>query len=226
MSDPAPLARFDADAPDADEVRESHVVLRTLKRVRALIVLVPLIGGLLAAASIGASKLWAEIPEREAVSPEATCWDKSVRPVDECPEPVGPFGLRWVFPSFRADDPRCERVVRSRRQQQRPLEFACSLRFDQRPVTVTYSVRTSLEQGLTFLQRRYGVDPRPEADGERLVFRAAKATDGVWMVTVAYAEHPFAVTVEAPKRRLRDDALAELVEFRPAEQIRVRTGQG
>lgn len=221
MSAPDPMAQFGADAPDADEVRERHVVLRTLKRVRALLVLLPLVAALLVVAGIGASKLWAELPQRTDVSPEVTCWDRTVRPVDECTEPAGPFGLRWVFPSFRADDPRCEKVARTSRDEARPLEYACTYSFDQRPVRVTYSVRTSLHQGLAFLERRYDAPPRRDADGERLVFRASSPS-GVHVTTVAYADHPFAVTVEAPEPGLRDDALAELVQFRPAEQVRVR----
>jgi hypothetical protein len=218
-----PIAPFGTDASDDDEVRERHVVLRTVKRLRSLIVLVPLAAVVLVAAGIGASKLWAEIPVREDPDPPVTCWDGTETTLSECSEPTGLRGLRWVFPSFRPSDDACERVRRSERNQERPLEVACTSSFDQRPVTLTYSVRTSLDQGLTFLERRYGEPPTEDADGERLVFRSQGADeDGLHSATVAYADHPFAVTVEAPDPDVRDDALAELVRYRPADEVVAR----
>ena len=97
------------------------------------------------------------------------------------------------------------------------------LRLDQRPIVITYNVRRSPEALRDHVQESYGTEPVPEADGERLVFRSNRADgDGLFRVTVVYAAHPFAVTVEAPDRRLRDDALGELVDFRPADEVLVR----
>lgn len=223
MSDPAPMSRFGGDAPDADEVGERHVVLRTLKRVRVMIVLVPLVVGLLVVASIGADKLFEDVPDRAATDPVVTCWNGSEAPASTCPEPSGKFGLRWVFPSFKPDDGRCVEIKRRQRSQARPVEFSCSQSFDQRPINVTYSARTSTQQGLTFLQRSYGVQSVEDADGERLVFRAAKPDEeGLYRVTVAYADYPFSVTVAAPEAELRDTALDELVRFRAADNLLVR----
>lgn len=221
MSDPAPMARFGGDAPDPDGNDERPALLRFLKRARALIVLVPLVVGLLVAASIGASKLWAELPERVAPPPDVTCWNGSTAPLTECPPPTGKGGLRWVFPSFRAQDAQCREIRRPASDRARPVEFTCDLRLDQRPVTVVYSVRTSVTQGLAFLERSYGSDPA--ADGELLVFRDRRPDDeGSYRLTAAYAEHPYSVTVQAPEPGLRDTALAELVEFRPAERLLAR----
>ncbi|MCW2815252.1 MAG: hypothetical protein JWN84_2707 [Nocardioides sp.] len=228
MSDPAPMTRFgggatDPEQPDADG--EPHVVLRVLKRVRSAVVLVPLVAGLLFAASTGASKLFADVPERVAAPPEVTCWNGSTAPLASCPAPQGKAGLRWVFPSFRiADtDARCAPVQRRSRDSARPVEFACDLSFDQLPVTVTYSARTAVRQGLAFLARTYGAEGVPEADGDRLAFRSGRADDdGAFRVTVAYAEHPYSVTVEAPEAGLRDAALGELVDFRPADALATR----
>lgn len=222
MSDQAPMARFGGDAPDADDVGERHVVLRTLRRVRVAVVLVPLVVGLLVAASIGAGKLFEDVPQRAAPSPDVTCWNGSESPVTACPEPRGKFGLRWVFPSFRPDQTSCAPVSRRKRAEVRPVEFACDLRYDQRPITVTYSARTSLKEGLSFLERSYGAAPEPEADGDRLAFRSKKPDEGLYRVTIAYADYPFSVTVEAPEIGLRDTALDELVRFRPATQVLVR----
>lgn len=229
MSDPAPMARFgggatDPDRPDDDD-GERHVVLRVLKRVRAAVVLVPLVAGLLVAASIGASKLFADVPERVAAPPDVTCWNGSTAPLASCPDPRGKAGLRWVFPSFRvADtDAACTPVQRRQRDSARPVEFACDLQFEQLPITVTYTARTAVASGLAFLERTYGVEGEPEADGERLVFRTARADDdGAFRVTVAYAEHPYSVTVAAPEPGLRDAALGELVDFRPADVLATR----
>lgn len=223
MSDPDPMSRFDPEAPDADDLDERHVAFRTLKRVRVLLVLGTLLVGLLVAAGIGASKLWADPPERDAVSQTVTCWNGTEAPLDECTEPEGGRGLQWVFPSFRLDDTRCEEIKRPARTEKRPVEFTCDRTLDQRRVVLVYTARTSLDQGLAFLRRTYDATPDEEADGERLVFRSSVVDDdGFVELTAAYAEHPFTVTVRAPTEELRDTALDELVRFRPADQVVVR----
>lgn len=223
MSDPDPMARFDPDAPDADDLEERHVAFRALKRMRALLVLGPLVVGLLVAAGIGASKLWADPPERDAVSMVVTCWNGVEAPADECTEPQGGPGLQWVFPSFRLDDARCQEIKRPARDEPRPVEFTCDRTLDQRRVVLVYTARTSLDQGMAFLRRTYDASPDEQADGERLVFRSPVVDDnGNVALTAAYAEHPFTVTVRAPTEELRDTALDELVQFRPADEVVVR----
>ncbi|MFB9315355.1 hypothetical protein [Nocardioides plantarum] len=220
MSDPAPPTRFGGDAPDG-ETGERNVVLRTLLRLRSVLVLVPLLAGLLIAAAIGAGMLWADIPDRQLTGPDVTCWDGQSAPVTDCTEPRGRRGLHWVFPSYQIRDERC--VPLERRGSSSPYQVACALRFDQRPVTVTYTARSSADDLLKALRASYGAKPVSEADGERLVFRGSSAgSNGLYRVTVAYAGHPFSVTVEAPDRRVRDTALDELVTFRPADQVVVR----
>jgi hypothetical protein len=82
-------------------------------------------------------------------------------------------------------------------------------------------VRTSVREGLAFLERTYGT--APVADGDRLVFRAAGPDGtGAYRLTVAYAEHPFSVTVGAPDPGLRDTALEQLVEMRPGDRVLTR----
>jgi hypothetical protein len=225
MSDPAPMDRFGTHASDvdaADGPDEAHVVTRTLKRARVLIVLVPLVVGLLVAASIGAGKLFEDVPERGAVAPEVTCWNGTRSTAADCPEPRGRSGLRWVFPSFNPGDSRCAQVSGPKRAGGRPVQFACALQYDQRPVTITYAAHAEPERDLRSLERSYGFPPEPEADGARLAFRSDQPQDGLYRVTIAYADHPFSVTVQAPEPGLRDTALDELVRFRPAPQVLVR----
>lgn len=221
MSDPAPPSRLLGGGDPESDTGEGNPVLRTLKRVRAFLVLVPLVVGLLVAAGIGAEKLWADLPERTAVGPDVTCWDGRTAPAIECTSPRGLRGLQWVFPSFQPRDERC--VLQRTSTNRRPYDVACSLRFDQRPVTVTYALRGDADALVEAVRTAYGTRPTGEADGDRLVFRSNRPDDeGRYRVTVVYAEHPYAVTVQAPDRRVRDTALAELVSFRPASQVLVR----
>jgi hypothetical protein len=228
MSDPAPLSSFGDDATEENgdhdgdhDGDQRHVVLRTLLRLRSVIVLVPLVAGLLVAAGVGAGMLWADLPQKTVSGTEVTCWDGRSAPLTDCSEPRGPWGVHWVFPSYRPGDERCERVRTQGKAS--PYDIACHLRLDQRSVTVTYAVRGTPEGLLKAVRRSYGIEPVDEARGERLVFRAGRAdSEGIFRVTVLYADHPFAVTVEAPDRRLRDTALDELVSFRPADQVLVR----
>lgn len=222
MSDSAPTPRFGRDAPEGD-AGERHVVVRTLLRLRSFIVLVPLVVGVLVAASIGASKLWADIPQKTVAGPNVVCWDGRTIPVTDCVEPRGKRGLHWVFPSYKPWDKRCALVGGRSRTVVRPFDVACNVRFDQRPVTVTYAVRGSAEALVAAVRKSYGNRPVTEADGDRIVFRSNRPdAEGLYRTTITYAEHPFAVTVEAPDQRLRDTALDELVRFRPADQIIVR----
>lgn len=225
MSDRPGVADFDDGAPDAEEVQERHVVLRFLKRSRAALVLVPLVVGLVVAAGIGAQKLWAEVPERAIPVTEVVCWDGSRLPETDCTEPRGPAGLRWVFPSFRPSEQDCRQVERGQRPTAPPWEFSCETSYDLRPVTITYSIRNSVDAGLEFLERTYGGPARELAGGERLVFASSRARGGIYSTTVAYADHPFSVTVQAPALDVRDGALAELVDLRPAGDLRVRPGR-
>lgn len=204
------------------ERAERPLVVRLLLRWRAAIVLVPLLGGLLYAAAVGADKLWADLPDQPMPPALQTCWDGV--DAETCDEPAGVRGLRWVFPSFRPGTGSCTEVVRDQRRRERPLEWACTARLDGSRVTVTYSVRTSTEAGIAYLRRTFDEPPQPAADGDRLVFADTGAgPDGRYEVTVAYAEHPFAVTVSCITLRLCDLALDELVDFRDADQVLTRS---
>src|SRR5438874_1636976 len=68
-------------------------VARFLHRWRAPLVLVPLVGGLVAAGGVGASMLWAHLPDRAAAG-AVTCWDGAQRSAGACSQPHGLPGLR------------------------------------------------------------------------------------------------------------------------------------
>ncbi len=210
-----------APRPGSTESTERPLVLRLLLRWRAVIVLLPLLAGLLYAASVGAEKLWADLPPKTVPPVLVTCWDGEQ--AESCEEPTDLRGLRWVFPSFRPGAGGCEEVVRDQRNLERPLEWACTARLDGGDVGITYSVRTSTEAGLAYLRRTYPGQPQPAAGGDRLVFADTKpGPDGRYEVAVAYADHPFAVTVSAITLRLCYLALDELVQLRDADQVVVR----
>ncbi|WP_309646974.1 hypothetical protein [Nocardioides sp.] len=216
---------MDDAAPTSTESNERPLVLRLLVRLRAVIVLLPLLAGLLYAASVGADKLWADLPEKTLPPVVQTCWDG--QEAATCAAPTGVRGLRWVFPSFRPGTGSCQERVRDQRKLERPLEWACTAPLDGSQVSITYSVRTSTEAGLAYLRRIFANQPQPAADGDRLVFAGTKpGPDGRFEVTVAYADHPFAVTVAATTLRLCDLALDELVQFRDADQVVVRKSSG
>jgi hypothetical protein len=187
-------------------------------------VLVPALAGIAYGGAVGAQMLWAE-PD-SAVAPEAavTCWDGSAGTGDDCPPPTGRDGLRWVFPSFRPAEQRCRRVVYEDAGAMGPLEFACRQRIEGSRATISYSERSDLDRGLAYFAQRYDdVDVRRVADGTRLLYRDdTPRPDGSYEVTVAYAAHPFAVTVSARNERLRDTVLEESVRLRPERYVRVR----
>ncbi len=206
-------------AEDDDEVRERPVVLRVLKRWRALIVLLPLVIALGVAAAIGARLLWADVPERVAPAPDVTCWDLTVVPESQCPVPSGVAGLRWVFPSFTPGRSDCTEVAR---EEPLPFEWRCRVVLDGEPIRLAYSARPSTEQALSSLRQRYTDEPESVADGERLVFRLPNRAEAGYMLAVAYERYPFVVTVTAATIGLRERALEQLLEFRPDDQVLAR----
>lgn len=204
------------------ESSERPRAVRVLLRWRAAIVLVPLVAGLLLAGSVGAEKLWADLPAKPEPAVQLTCWNGEEG--TDCPEPAGVKGLRWVFPSFRPGLRTCREVARAGAGQERPLEWACRARLDGSDVVITYTVRTSTQAGLGYLRRTVTPRPTRTEDGDHLVFATTKpGPDGRFAVTVAYADHPFTVTASAVTLRLCNLALDELVQLRDADQVLVRS---
>jgi hypothetical protein len=195
----------------------------TLLRWRAPLVLVPLLVAIAYSGTVGARMLWGEPTRAPEAAPVVTCWDGSEEVAADCTEPTGVAGLRWVFPSFKPGEQRCSKVEYENAASG-PLEYACRKRVEGTTARISYSERATLEGGLTFFANRYdGVDPVPTAAGTRTIYRESEPRgDGRYDVTVAYVNHPYAVTVTAVNERLRDKVLSDAVTFRPERYLMVR----
>lgn len=223
---PVYLGRDGVDEPPGDQPAAPGLV-----GWRSLLVVAPLVVGLLVSGGIGAQMLWAQIPSKDpAAAPKAatvTCWDGLVRVSAECTFPSGAKGLRYVWPSLRRAGSSCRDVSKDRPESRRVEVWECRVRAGEANVTITYSEFTSTAAGLRFHQRIYGADVREaKADDEsaaRYVWRDAgdgRADDTE--VASMYVRFPYAVSVRAPTRPIRDQALRTLVEFRPATDFRTR----
>jgi hypothetical protein len=192
-------------------------------RLRAVLVVVPLIVGLLVVAGIGARMLLADIPdpEPETEVADVTCWDGKSLPAEDCSSPTGRAGLRWVFPSFKPDLLGCRNVLLEHPEYKRPTMFECEGSVATGSVTITYSELSGVPAGRAYLEKEYGV-AGDEIDGDRLRWDDSGVNDGIYESDVMYADAPFAVEVRARSAQARDDALESLIRFRPADHITVR----
>ncbi len=196
----------------------------TLLRWRAPLVLIPLTLALAYSGMVGAQMLWGQDAPAAATEQVVTCWDGTEAFAAGCPETTGVPGLRWTFPSFEPGSSQCRKVTYRGDPATRPLEFSCRTRVDGTAARISYSERSNLERGLAYFDKRYqGVRPTRIGAGTRIVYRDPEPRkDGSYEVTVAYADHPFAVTVNAVNERLRDRVLDDSVSSRPARFVQVR----
>lgn len=201
-----------------------HRLGAALRRWRAPIVILPLVVGLGYSGVVGARLLWTETTPDAATGPVVVCWDGSEAVAADCPDPAGLAGLRWVFPSFRLGADGCKRVTFRDTSTARPLEYTCTVRARGGRAGVKYSQRSDLQSGLDYFANRYdGVRPERTAGGARLVYRdRARSDRGSFDVTVALTTYPFAVTVSADTKRVREAALAKWVSFRDDQFLSVR----
>lgn len=207
-----------------DDVPERHGVLRFLRRWRLPLVLIPLVAGLVVAGEIGAGMLWADVPDRETAPATVVCWDGVEQPRADCAQPTGAAGLRWVFPQFRPHSHRCHRLKRPSGPSKRPTQWNCSASFRGTRVMVVYSQSSTPQRGLKYFRTRYAsVEERRSANRQRATWRVdAPNSRGRFQVSSSYLRFPYAVTVTAASVKLRESALDELVDFRPAGDILVR----
>lgn len=188
------------------------------RRWRVVLVLTPALALIVGAAAQGHRLLWAPVPEPPPPPVEVRCWDGSIAEPDACGIPDGLRGLAWVFPSLNVRSPRCGPVERAPRALERPTELRCAYQFQQELVTVTYSRRTTLNRGLSYLDAIFPTGPLPLAGG-LLRFEDAERRPAGYEAALAYADYPFAVEVSAPDAVTRDAALEDLVQLRPAGQL-------
>ena len=235
----APVLRFPDrpdDRPDAHPdlplaPSNGHPRLRGLwagvVRWRTPLVVVPLLGGLLVAGGIGARMMTSEKPT--AVDAAAvTCWDGDrVTTSDACSTPGGKAGLRWVFPSLRPNRPQCTDDRADDPDNPRPVQWTCRVQVAGTTARITYFQLADLKAGLRYHQRLFRSGDREKIvddAGETVRYVWRREVDGRFELTSAYVDHPFAVTVVAPQRRAREQAL-RTVTLRAPDAIAVRPGQ-
>lgn len=216
-----------SDQPDSsDRVGAWRSLWRGIVRWRTPLVVVPLLAGLVLAGAVGARMMTTRTPDPVGVVNTVTCWNgKEKASADDCATPAGKAGLLWVFPSLRPNRPQCSDDRKADPDLPRPVQFTCTIRVAGRTADVTYFQLADLRGGLRYHDRQFGRDNREKARGndgetERYVWRR-QVKDRYELVS-AYVEHPFAVQVVAPERRVRERAL-RVVRFRASERIVVRS---
>jgi len=224
-------AQVDApvDAPDEQVTFFPTGEQQAANWLRSLLIVVPLILGLLVVAAIGARMLTAEIPDpsgdpaTEVEPPNAFCWDGSDKPADGCPVPAGRPGLRWVFPSFQANDLACRNALPDYPKSTRPAMYECVVAVGDGSVTVIYSQLTQVNRGRTSFEKLYGVEAEEieDAYGKRLLFSEGDdpGADGDYDLAVMYPALPFAVEVSADSEETRDQALDSVLKFRASDDV-------
>lgn len=193
-------------------------------RWRGLLLVMPLMVGLVVSATFGAGLLLAEPEKADPLTTPSivTCWNGEQKARAECGLPGGVAGLRWVFPSFKPLSGRCERTQFADRGAPRPLEVVCVERIRDTPVTITYTRRTTVRRGQSYVASNYpGIKPGRSEKGELLTYRAP-APEGGYRLTRLYDRYPFSVSIVAPSKALREEALKRLVSSRSAAQISVQ----
>lgn len=185
--------------------------------VLGLMLTVVLVGG-----AIGARMLLAD-PDDSSSGPRVRCWDGKELARDDCSQPTGQRGLRWVFPSFRPQDGSC-RDLAADDDGALATTWKCDDRIGGRPVQITYAEFDSAAAGLDLLGQQYADGIRRDVvlDGEpyRFVYRpsAESGSDGFELAS-AYQDHPFGVSVLAETSQDARAALENLVRFRPPDLI-------
>ena len=193
---------------------------------RTTLVVLALLAALAAAGGVGASLLFAEIPSKGPDPKSVTCWDGEERTdPDDCGQPRGVRGLRWVFPSFRPADVGCRNVLAEHPTFQGPTMWACDVEIAGSPVLITYSELTEVAESIAYLERNYSGAKRQVVKGDNgapVRYEWRRRFDDGYVLIAVYVDHPFAVEVRAEDEVLREDALATVVRFRAPSAISYR----
>ena len=157
-----------------------------------------------------------------------TCWDgDQVTTRDACSAPGGKAGLRWVFPSLRPNRPQCTDDRADDPTNPRPVQWTCRVQVAGATAKITYFQLADLKAGLRYHKRLFRSGDREKVvddGGETVRYVWRREADGRFELTTAYVDHPFAVTVVAPRRPVREQAL-RTVTLRDPDAISVRPGQ-
>lgn len=160
-------------------------------------------------------------PPTAEPTPEFRCWTgASVVGLDDCPEPSGPTGLAWVFPSLDLD--RCTDMLANETVRRLHQLYECHARVDGRRVTISYVEWRSSADAIDFYDRR---SPRRVsirgAGGRPLRFGWLDVTaTGEYTGALAYTDAPFSVLVTAPDAATRSAAGHDLIRLRPTAELR------
>lgn len=148
------------------------------------------------------------------------CWDGTrTDRLSKCSEPEGLRGMRWIFPSF-------ERRVCRRGTAARPrlsfFDCRTALR-DGTPVEMHFSEWTRTELGVANYRANEGVQVERLASGRFrwLIFTPQDRTGvGQWKVAFMLRNAPYSLTMYARSESARTRAIDELLDMRPASQVR------
>lgn len=201
---------------------------RAIVRWRTPLVVLPLVGGLLVAAGLGARLLLRDVPEPRSASAPVTCWDGTQEADgNDCELPRGLAGLRWVFPSFSPRDPGCREAGAERADPQRPLSWTCEVEIAGSPVVLTYRELSDVPSGRSEIRQRYGDAERTvvsaaNGDPARYEWRRQLPDARGYELTAMYVAFPYAVEVRAEGPAVRDSALESLVRWRSPSAVRYR----
>ena len=163
-------------------------------------------------------------PATSSASPTpsgTTCWDgTATADVDQCSRPQGVAGLAYVFPNLSSQN--CKDITGSGDAVGRKVLMQCFVSLpDGTPVKINYSQWTYVAAA----REHYTGKGMTEADGGSLYTFAGVARDGQPNHAWVYRKEPFSASLYAPDQAALDEAVATLINARPADQVRGQQAQ-
>jgi hypothetical protein len=155
-----------------------------------------------------------------AADPTFRCWTgRAVTSADRCPEPTGPAGLAWVFPSFDADS--CTDLLAARPSPRLRQLYECEVDVAGTPVTVDYAEWRSVADAVDYYDswgtRRVTIRG---AGGRPLRFGWLDETPGgSYLGALAYTDAPYSVSLTAPDEATRTRAAHDAIRLRPTSEL-------
>lgn len=150
------------------------------------------------------------------------CWDGSRTPITRtCPLPTGYAGMRYVFPSYRAQNAASTCVNQPddiRHEPGKLLSLACNVSTSAGPVQIVYGTWTSWKTALAHYTGKYQRSGRIEGDLLAWGPRDFGGSRGIQAALLYRSTVPFSVTVKAPSDAAAAAALAT-VQHTPSATI-------